>query len=636
MEPNEQTIEQPEVDIGPKTAPETPELFEKLLKHCSDLYQKFDTSAYRKDKIKEIEESRRVYDQITTIASFPWDNASNYIMPLTTITVDNLEPRIVAGLSGREDPVIMTMKGMEKKDDVTLLIENFFNKELRNTVKLPGFTRQLTHNLLLEGTVYPFGQYEYLEDTIKDFVYDAQDQVVIAMNQETGRPEPQIEDATISVGDGVIPYMVPFNQILCADNIGTEQEWEDADVGRLIYPTYAELWAKRNQIGYMNIGPWLLQEKQESGAAGQQPEGQTTIGQGIEEATTTGTEVIECVEWYLKYPIYHTIRLDDQEQTNWTEEKIVVTVARKSNKIIRFMLQRDLVMSNRKMVKRIRLFPESDRSYGKSIYAKLRAVQDGGSEMFNQIINIAYICMIPFFFYGQRSGIPSNPKLVPGKGIPCESVKEILFADFKINPQQYMPFLDLWMSLWERLGSIGDLQVGRPSDLAGKNKTATEVMAVIEEGNVKHNYQASTIRDEYLGFVQLIYDLYYQYMPIQKTFRFNGRDQVIPRKAMKRGYIFDLSGTTEMANKLIERKEKEQVLSFFANDPIIDPVKIREDLLRSYGYTDAKEYIKPEISQVLAALAQNPEIIQVIGKYLQTKEQVKTEVEGNVRPFTKR
>ncbi len=632
--------------------PEVKKVFEKIVKRCEDLYSLYEKSEYRAAKLSESGEAREAYAQkpVKRVAG-GWDGSSDVCLPLTTITVDNLEPRIVAGLIGKEPYIQFEMTGMEKKDDATILLEDWYNKELKDRVKLENKSSSLAHDLLLDGTVFPIVTYTYDEKVVRDFVYDQNGQMV--MEQETqpvvdpvsgmpivdqmGQPMtqpistgiPKEQDVKVPAGEGVRLDFVPFDSLLMPDDIGTQEEWEEADVIRRIYPTYAELIGNIDKTGYINIGPWLLKEKEEAQSL---LESQQTESQKIDNIETTGKEVIECMECHIKYPIYQDEDAEEQDQTNWTEEKIIITIARNSGVPIRFMLQRSLNFENKKIIKRIRLYPEAGKSYGTSIYGKLKATQIGASNLFNNIMDTLDITMIPWFFYSDKTGLKGKVELYPGKGVKVDDVQGILFPKFSINADQYLSFLNLLMSLWERVGSIGDLQVGRPSDLAGKNKTATEIMAVIEEGNVKHNYQAKVTREEYVEVLRTIYDLYYQNMPVNKTFRYNGQDVPIPRRQMKRDMQFVLSGSTELANKLINRKEKESILTLFGGDPFIDPIKVREDVLESYNYMDAKEYIKPEFAQLSKALIENPELLQVVGKYLQTKAETTQQITGGQNP----
>lgn len=605
--------------------PEVKKVFEKIVKRCDDLHALYSKSEYRTAKIAESGKARQAYAQEEVAKSFPWEGSSNVCLPLTTITVDNLEPRIVAGLIGQEPYIQFEMTGMEKKDDVMVLLEDWFNKELKDRIKLENKSTALSHDLLLDGTVFPIATYTYDEKTVRDFVYDPQSGQMAIGQDGT----PQTQDVKKPAGEGGKIDFAPYDSILMPDNIGTQEEWEEADIIRMIYPAYTDLIDSSQKTGYINIGPWLLMERDRAQVL---LESQATEAQKVDGIEITGKEVIECMECHIKYPIYQDEDLEENEQTDWTDEKIIITIAKTSGVPIRFMLQRAINFENKKIIKRIRLYPESGKSYGTSIYGKLKAIQVGASDLFNSIQDTLFITMIPWFFYTDKTGLKGQIELYPGKGVKVDSTEGLLFPKFSINANEYLAFLNLLMSLWERVGSIGDLQVGRPSDLAGKNKTATEIMAVIEEGNIKHNYQAKVTREEYIELLRTIYDLYYQNMPANKTFRQNGQDVPIPRQQMKRDMQFVLSGSTELANKLIDRKEKEQVLQMFGGDPFIDPVRVREDVLKSYKYSDAKEYIKPEFVQLSQALIQNPEIMQVIGKYLQTKAQTAQQITGGVMP----
>ena len=246
--------------------------------------------------------------------------------------------------------------------------------------------------------------------------------------------------------------------------------------------------------------------------------------------------------------------------------------------------------------------------------------------MFNAMVDIANLTMIPWFFFDAKAGLKGEVKLSIGKGIAVDNVQGILMGQFKNNPIQGDP-LDRLLTMWERVGSVGDWQVGRTNEQGGK-KTATEVMAVLQEGNIRHNYQANTAKEEFLMIVRMLYDLYYQFMPLGKTFKYQGKDVRVPRKAMKRNWRFLLTGSTETANKLIGRKEKEDLMMQLGGDPLMNPVKIREDLLKAYDVENVEEYINPQINQLIKVFLANPEIIQVIKKYLMDKQQIATAVQG--------
>lgn len=641
-------------DIGPESKPETPENLQKLVEHCISLYDLFSKSEYRESKIKEIKKSREAYEQTEKKTNFPFEDASNLTLPLTTITVDNLEPRFVAALAGKDPFVMLSMQGMEDKDQGTEIIEDFFNKELKNAASLEHYTMGHVHNLLLEGTVFSLPSYSLQEKIVRDFVYDPKGNVVMkqvqqpVVNPETGEPliimgpdgqpqqamqqaftgEPETQDVTVTEKEGGCIEIVPFKDMYYSDDLGTIDEWEMADKIRMVYPTYAELMKKKDSLGYRDIGPWILQEKggKEITEEDRLPTSQIGVG-----TVVTGKETVECIECHITYPIYRDDTKEEKDQIDFTEERIIATISLRSQTIIRLVLNRDLLFTNASLVKRSRLFPEAARSCGTPIYGKLKSIQEGCSDMFNAIIDIAYVTMIPWFFYDQRAGIKGEVGLYPGKGVPVDNVQGIMIPQFRINPSQYLDFVNLYMSMWERVGNLSDWNMGISNQDGGK-KTASEVLAVIQEGNIAHNYRANTVRDEYVLILKTLYDLYYQFMPLQKSFTYKGQQIQIPRQAMKRDYRFVLTGSSDSANKMIERKTSEDLMNLFGGDPLINPLKPREEVLKNYGIHDVDEWIKPEAGQLIQALMVHPEIIQVVGKYLQDKQQIAAVVGGQQRP----
>jgi len=615
----DQRVVYPDVEDkkGPMTTPQNDQ-FQPLVDYCKKLHDKFSKSKYRDEKIKEIEDSNRVYEQKPEKENWPWDGASNIVLPLTTITIDNLEPRLVAGMVGKDPICSFEMVGQTEKDDITKLLEDWFNKTLKNEVYIHSKAMSIVHTLLKEGTYYSIPQYNIDKEKKRDFVYNPQGQIIV--DPKTGIA--QTEDLMITKREGCEVQTIPFTDILCADNIGTIDEWERADKGRIIRPTYAELQREKLKQGYLadRIGPWLLGYTEDKIPAESQSPTQRVFGVEV-----TGKEEVECVEWYISYFTKKDEEGTPEDQENFEEDKIIATISTKSGTLIRLRYQRDVHYDNSSIISRIRLFPEEGRSYGTGIYGKLKSVQNGGSEFFNTVLNAAYVCMVPWFFYEESAGIPNDMEIEPGKGIQVDSVKGILFPNFNVQPQVYISFIELFMQLWERIGSIANPQMGRPDD---NKKTATEIMMVVQEGNIKFDYQAQSTRDEFVVFLRTIYDLYYQHMPYDYKHTYNGQPTLIPRQQMKRNFKFVLTGSTATANKMIERKESEDLYGLLSANPLCNPMAAIEDLLKAHGKTNLKKYINPQAKQMLDMLTVAPELPDVAKKYLATKQELTDEATG--------
>ena len=565
---------------------------EILVEHCVSLYDEFKQSDYRKAKISEIEEARKIYEQKADPVSFPWDNAYNSVLPFETISIDNLEPRLIAGLIGK-DPIVAFKKG--KNDDIDDVIETWWNDELLNVIHIDKIARNVVHTILLEGTRYGIEKYDKNELIRRDFVFDEQGQIQIGEDDQ-----PAYTESTDPSFEGGIDENIPFNKLFIPDDIGTQEEWEDCDKIREVEYTYSELFGKKDSFGYMNIGSWLIPERKKK----KKDEDEKSPSQLVAGVDISGKETIKCLECHISYAINNLDEEEEGKREEYKEERVIITIALDSKICIRKILQRDVNMNNESLIKRVRLFPEEGRSYGSGIHSKLKSIQDGASTLFNQMINTVFITMIPWYFFEEGAGVKGKQQIMPGKGVKVNDISKIKFADWKIDPRQYIEFLNIFISLWERLVSISEPQVGKTKS---KDATATEILSVIEEGNIKHNYQAKTFKEEFLAIIRTLYDLYYQYMPYEKAVTHGDKEVPLPRKEMKRPYNFRLTGSTEKSNKLIERKENEDLHRMLRQDPLANPLTVLEDLLKSYGRDDVSKYINPVMGQIGQMYEQFPD-----------------------------
>ena len=607
--------------------------WQDFVDHCIDFYEDIGKSEYRDEKIAIIKEAYRVYEQKPVDTNFPWPDASNVILPLTTITVDNLEPRLVSGLTGKKPIMSFQIEGLTEQDEPTKILEDWFNDELDQVVKINDEVSTIVHKSLLEGTVFPIATYTEDEIVRRDYIFaevtDPQTgQMVstgnIEIDPETG--EALTEDITDSVFQGGKVEYAEFTDVYMADDA---DDWESADVIRKIRPTYGELQQVKDDLGWMNIGDWLLDESKTKELSGDDQ----SPAQFISNIEKTGKETIPCLECYIDY----TFKKEDQEDedvTDWSVEKYVAVIAEQSKIIIRMLPLRELNFKNEKPIKRIRLYKEHGRSCGTSMYEKMMAIQDGTDDIFNMVVNVANVTMIPWFMYGNTAGIDGEPTLIPGKGIPVDDPTQIIFPKFSQNPRSYIVFIEMFMSLWEKLGAIGDIQIGRLSE-SRKDATATETMAAIQEGNIKHNYQSITFKEDFLSLLRTLYDLYYQKMPYDKKHLYKGQQVQIPRKQMRRPYKFKLSGSTDLANKVLEMQKVQQLYQALSQNPVADPIKITTDLVESVKPDAiAQQYINPQFIQMMQMLQQNPELPQVMQQYLQQK-QTQAATQQNEQEFKK-
>ncbi|MBW1612785.1 MAG: hypothetical protein JRJ57_02170 [Deltaproteobacteria bacterium] len=593
--------------------------WQPLVDYCTELYKAIEKSDYRQKKITEIEDSRRIYEQIGEEKTFPWKKSSNVVLPLVTITNDNLEPRLVAALIGKKPIVLFEMEGMQEKDEETKIIEDWYNSELQNFVKIENVARETVHDLLCDGTVYPISRYDVNSVTKRDFVFGEDGQIQFEKDEEgndTG--EPLLQDIEDILAEGGKIEFVKFTDMFVPDDA---TDWEKTEFIRIVRPTYFELMRLENEAGYMNIGPWLVGEE----VAEKLTDDAQSPTQSVVDAKVTGKKTIECMECHISY-VYQEPEQKEENVKDFTEERLVVLIAKESGILIRLILERELNFKNEHLIKRVRLYPERGRAYGTGIYGKMKAIQNGASDVFNLVMDIATVCMIPWFLYSNKAGIEGDVDIYPGKGVKCDDPKEVVFPKFQIQPRAFIDFIHLFFDLWEKLQSVGNLQVGKTSP---RETTASEVVAVIQEGNIKHNYQSSVFKEEFLTVIRTLYDLYYQNMPFDKVYQYKGNEVRISRQSMKRAYKFKLTGSTDLANKVIERKVDEDFFTLLSQNQTANPVEALKMLVRSYKPDeDENKYVDPTINQLVMVVQENPEIAgQLMERIMQYAQEISGEGE---------
>lgn len=617
--------------------------YQHFVDYCTDKFDKISDSDYRQGKINNNKEAHRIYRQIEKTENKFWPNESKVVLPLLTITVDNIEPRLVAGLVGKLPYVQLEMDGITEQDQNTKILEDFINQELKHTVKLEYHAGTIIHKALLEGTVYPICSYDEDDVMRRDFVFEQIPKIdpqsgMPAIDPQTGQPvmderiaiDPktrkyQTQDVKDSIFKGGKIEYADFSDVYVADDV---DEWEKADVFRVVRRTYGDLYMSKDKPGYMNIDSWLLSEAVEDDE--HESEDNNPSSFAVENAKRMANKVVELIECSVSY-VLQTEDQDEEDVTDWTSRRYVALITRDSRILVRLIPLLELNYKNEHLIKRIRMYPDEGKAYGTSLFEKLKAIQNGTTDMFNLSANIAMLVLMPWFFYTDSSGMPGTVKLELGAGVKVDDPSQIKFPEFRQNPRSFMPFIEMFLGMWQKEGAIGDIQTGQ---IAAKNRdvTAAETMASIQEGNIKHNYQTIAVKDDFLAVVKTLYDLYYQKMPAEAQFIFQGQPTTIPRSAMRRNHTFKLTGSTDLANKIIDMQKSQSMYQMLRPDPMTNPMQLIADVVTSHKPDAQPErYINPQVNQIFAILQQFPELMEMIMQYPQQMQQQQVQAEQQIQ-----
>jgi hypothetical protein len=340
--------------------------------------------------------------------------------------------------------------------------------------------------------------------------------------------------------------------------------------------------------------------------------------QTVEEVVISGKKTIDCVECYVSY-MYREKDEKEEDATDFTEERLCVLIATECKLILRIRLLREINPMNNHIIRRNTIFRERGCSYGTTVYHKMQSVQDGATRSFNLAINTGDIKLLPWGFYGSKSGLDKlrgekgQMRLGIGLMQKVDSVQDILFPQMNGDPAGFLGFMQAWMGFWEKIFNIGELQIGVES--RGEKETATASLAKIQEGNISHNYRSKRGKTGFLGIIQTLWDLYFAWMPLDKTIKVDGQDMPLPRQLMARGFKLRLTASSEMANKLIKRRENEDFATMTGvsgNPGLWNQVKVAEDLAKSYEKDNPSEYVNPAVAQVSQIAMQAPQLVPVM------------------------
>ena len=620
-------------------------------------YQTFGESELRKKKLEHAVECRRVYAQESRILSDPWEGASNIELPLTAITVDNLEPRLVAGLVGSRPYCRLELEGQQEIDDAGMALETWWDNELQDVCKIEDVAADMAHDVLLDGTVFSMPRYSVEETTRRQMRYV--DPKELAQAQEAAQrmaqaaqagqlpPEgvgqlkalmeviqaagqningimvdaaglPVWTDKKVKLFEGGKVEHLKLSDVFMPDDID-DDNYESAPIFRKVQYTYAELMrdsADPAQKGWQKqaITPKLIGEETEDERMAAE---NLSPAQTVEEVAVSGKKTIECIEGYVSY-MHREKDEKEEDAKDFTEERLCVLIATECKLILRLRLLRDINPMNNHVIRRNTIFRERGCSYGTNVYYKMKSVQDGATRSFNLAINTGDIKLLPWGFYTGKSGLDKlrgekgSIRLGLGLFNRIDDTNGILFPQMNGDPAGFLGFMQAWLGFWEKIFNIGELQIGTGSE---QSETATEALAKIQEGNIAHNYRSKRGKSGFLGIIQTLWDLYFAWMPLDKTIKVDGENVPLPRQVMARGFKLRLTASSEMANKLIKRRESEdwaKITGVMGAPGLWNPVVAAEDLAKSYDKDNPSKYVNPGVAQVAAVAMQAPQLVPVM------------------------
>ena len=586
-----------------------PETCLQLLARTVDhYYAEFRRSKYRESVLAKIKEGRKKYEQGIEKVTKPWPDACGLIGPVTALAVDSIEPKIWQSLVGQEE--IIRYDSPRKSPEYDAIIE-FDNYWLVHEIRIKKVMGHAIRNLVLDGTIYLLAEWERTERTERDFARQSD-----SLAEETRgdslaiTPEGSIptKDFSVPEYEGGKLTVLPFEQVFIPDNID-DDDWDSCPLIRPIVYTFSELrrFQERGISGWINIDDDLRAQLQKT------PE---EIKTTIQESKHIEQWNIDSGVWCLQFHGEFDIDGDGKA------ERIIAAKPLNTQKIIYLASQLDHNFKNQKNIRRLSIFREMGLSYGCGIPQRVSGLQHICDATLRRIFNATDLQLSPFCLADVASlGLKEEkPQLIPGVIINCQNPEKANLVTFPGDATRYLVLIETVFSLLERMISSPDYTSASSSAMGVKTAmaTATGTMALLSEGNLKHDYKGRQLQEQFLEVLKLLHNIYYQNMPMMIQVETLG--MAISKQQMAFTPNFALVAASSTSNKFLNRQETQELVRVVNESGLAaysNPQTFMEDILDTYGKKNKERYFDPQLANILKALVKQPGLRDRILQLLQ-------------------
>ncbi len=575
------------------------EMREEISAYIHRKWEDASKSSLRDRVIREAKESKDAYDQIPTSKEL-WKNAVNLLLPFHLISVDQLEPRLVASIVAHEDVVQVEDPGQldrDLKNDITKVD----NVVLTDDLKIKEVVKRHIHDILLEGQIYVAPYWDFRRGKMREFMVGEDGKPMPAPGEGEEMPEGAIsyggrlmQEKVVKEKDKAQMDMLDLENIFIPDRV---DDWEETPVVYEHYMTWGDYkgrvkqgtqgWVGHGEDAMVDLEAKLFTKRVEAGKL-LRTEGEDREKGEPHVAAEQLKNELRCLQAHMTYDV----------DGDGIEEKIICTIEEQSGTILYIINNAELDPLNRKQIRKIVMLPRSGTGYGYNIYSKLKMITEGGSNTLNIVLNSCIIQMLPFFFYEESAGFQTQEiELFPGAGIPVSDVKRIAMNTFQPNAAAFKDVIEIFFRLWQYIITLPDYNVGREPTSEGS--TATGVLALLQEAAISHDYQGATLHDQYGDLFRIIHDLCYLNMDPLREVEILGHE--MSRRVLSNTYKVRLVSTSKSSNRHVERLEMTEAMTVgekgVSMGVVTPDIPIR-DYLALFPNINTEEWMNAPVSKV--------------------------------------
>ena len=460
-----------------------------------------ESQTYQQSRITEVKEYTKRYEAKRSISGLlgwgddprrnpkdsPWEGASDCGIPIDAFTVEGLLPRFLKVCYGSKP--IVWVRGTGQSDIPNApIVQEALNYQLTRLIKIYRRMKLIFKTVTLEGDAFAKCVWEKKTRPFNKIVNYLQNPATgeFVRNQENGQPMEVKSDFVPQPldGFGTMPVMVK-NEI---------QEEKIVYEGPMIYGrTIKEIIIPKNAISpeieewdwicdtYEVTFDWLARRE------GDIKEGKFKNVDKIYDDVVVKSadhnkamrERINIYEWYGRYDINE----DDKD------EEIIAFVCPKFKVLLGWMLSPFPV----RPFFHYQIIPMEGKPFGKGVPEFLIGMRDMIDAIFNQMIDRGSINNNPPIIVPSDHEDELNPF---GPGVKWKSDNPGAYRCLELPKSEQMEFakLNFLLGMVQKLFGVMDYAVSDTGGLAS-NRTATGIMSVIGEGNIKFDDMIRALQD---------------------------------------------------------------------------------------------------------------------------------------------
>lgn len=523
---------------------------------------------------------------LPTAKSKPWPGASNFVVPFLAEKLMSIHARLVRAIF-HVDPVWVVKPRMPQVREQANYIETYVDYLVDRGGVKPTLDMAILYSLI-EGTAIVKVDYQRVMKSVKSAA------------DPTGQMTEQFTEF-----EGPRANLVPLRDFIVLP-LGAADLDKAQGCGHRFYLTRSQLQARGDSGVYLNVD-----EMMKGNAKGEdQKQVENPIFGTIPTPPTDVVEQFELFEMFWRFDI----------DGSGTEVPCLITFSKASQTILRAV--KFPYDHGKPPYVAIRPIPTPNLFYGTAFSQYLDPIQKELTASYQRRGDaLARSTLPPILRQRGSAWNPNEQPIAPGETIDVNDPNEVTvlqLPDYRPSNIQHEQML---IALGERITGISDFQLGRSP---GSGRTFGEVRSVLSEGEVRIDVLLARIHEGMRRIAELIFDIAYQFMPMQgvvpmgQDFFQVTREMMRPPGVGYEAYEFVPNGTLSEASKE-QKLERTLVLvnQFMQNPLLMNPqlnpqapliaAQLMQKVLIEAGWMDWDKYLpmlQPEFQQQQAVMQQ--------------------------------